>query len=54
MPHEFLGAYYLEHDMSWTAAADFTARHRDLSAIDQIISGYESGSKVDNLMCIDN
>ncbi|XP_031552629.1 uncharacterized protein C1orf50 homolog [Actinia tenebrosa] len=37
-PHEFLGAYQLEADMSWTKAEDIARRSKDIQMVDQLLS----------------
>lgn len=37
-PHEFLGAYKLEADMSWTKAEDVAKRSKDIEMVDQLLS----------------
>ncbi|XP_072041014.1 uncharacterized protein C1orf50 homolog [Amphiura filiformis] len=37
-PHEFLGAYHLEHDMSWTPAKEVEKRRNDFAAIDKLLN----------------
>ena len=37
-PHEFLGAYRLEADMSWTKAEDVERRSKDIALVDQLLS----------------
>ena len=37
-PHEALGAYRLEADMSWTKAEDVARRSKDIALVDQLLS----------------
>ncbi|KXJ12942.1 uncharacterized protein C1orf50 homolog [Exaiptasia diaphana] len=37
-PHEFLGAYKLEADMSWTKAEDVAKRSKDIQMVDHLLS----------------
>lgn len=37
-PHEFLGAYKLEADMSWTKAEDVAKRSKDIMMVDHLLS----------------
>lgn len=37
-PHEALGAYRLEADMSWTKAEDVERRSKDIALVDQLLS----------------
>ena len=37
-PHEFLGSYRLEADMSWTKAEDVERRSKDIALVDQLLS----------------
>ncbi|KAM7438309.1 hypothetical protein ABFA07_012127 [Porites harrisoni] len=37
-PHDYLGAYKLEADMSWTIAEDVERRSRDIALVDQLLS----------------
>lgn len=37
-PHESLGAYKLEADMSWTKAEDVERRSKDIALVDQLLS----------------
>jgi len=37
-PHEALGSYRLEADMSWTKAEDVERRSRDIALVDQLLS----------------
>ena len=38
-PHEYLGGYRLESDMSWTQATQLDRKDRELAAINQILDG---------------
>jgi len=38
-PHEFLGGYRLEADMSWTAESQVEQKDRELNVIDHILTG---------------
>ena len=53
-PHEFLGAYQLEHDMSWTPAKEVEKRRQDFAAIDKVLNSqiaitYENKPNFDGL-----
>ncbi|XP_025906854.1 uncharacterized protein C1orf50 homolog [Nothoprocta perdicaria] len=37
-PHEFLGAYKLQHDMSWTPFEDVERRDAEIKALDKLLS----------------
>ena len=37
-PHEYLGAYKLEHDFSWTPAKEVEKRQNDFAAIDKVLN----------------
>ncbi|TRZ25241.1 hypothetical protein HGM15179_001927 [Zosterops borbonicus] len=37
-PHEFLGAYKLQHDMSWTPFEDIERRDAEISALEKLLS----------------
>lgn len=37
-PHEALGAYRLEADMSWTKAEDVERRSKDIAMVDHLLS----------------
>ncbi|CAH1772237.1 unnamed protein product [Owenia fusiformis] len=37
-PHEFLGSFKLEHDMSWTEYKDIEKRGQDFAMIDKILN----------------
>jgi len=41
-PHTFLASYRLEADMSWTQASKLEQKDRELSVINQILSGNKS------------
>ncbi|PIK41693.1 hypothetical protein BSL78_21459 [Apostichopus japonicus] len=41
-PHEFIGAYRLEHDMTWTLAKDFERRGEEYKIVHQILSKHAS------------
>lgn len=36
--HEYLGAYRLEHDFSWTLAKDVEERAKNFAAIDKVLN----------------
>jgi len=38
-PHQFLGGYRLEADMSWTAESKVHQKDRELSVINHILTG---------------
>ncbi|GAB0198654.1 hypothetical protein GRJ2_002330800 [Grus japonensis] len=37
-PHEFLGAYKLQHDMSWTPFEDIERRDAEINILDKLLS----------------
>ncbi|XP_064028432.1 uncharacterized protein C1orf50 homolog isoform X1 [Pogoniulus pusillus] len=37
-PHEFLGAYKLQHDMSWTPFEDIERRDAEINTLDKLLS----------------
>ncbi|POI33092.1 hypothetical protein CIB84_003156, partial [Bambusicola thoracicus] len=37
-PHEFLGAYKLQHDMSWTPFEDIERRDAEMNILDKLLS----------------
>uniref|UniRef100_A0A8C8SAD8 Chromosome 1 open reading frame 50 n=1 Tax=Pelusios castaneus TaxID=367368 RepID=A0A8C8SAD8_9SAUR len=37
-PHEFLGAYKLQHDMSWTSSENIEKRDAEISILDKLLS----------------
>uniref|UniRef100_A0A8C4KE79 Chromosome 1 open reading frame 50 n=1 Tax=Dromaius novaehollandiae TaxID=8790 RepID=A0A8C4KE79_DRONO len=37
-PHEFLGAYKLQHDMSWTPFEDIDRRDAEINLLDKLLS----------------
>uniref|UniRef100_A0A8B9IJ53 Chromosome 1 open reading frame 50 n=1 Tax=Anser cygnoides TaxID=8845 RepID=A0A8B9IJ53_ANSCY len=37
-PHEFLGAYKLQHDMSWTPSEDIERRDAEINILDKLLS----------------
>ncbi|XP_029434958.1 uncharacterized protein C1orf50 homolog isoform X2 [Rhinatrema bivittatum] len=37
-PHEFLGSYKLQHDMSWTPHGNIEQRDQEISIIDKVLS----------------
>jgi len=37
-PHEFLGAYKLQHDMSWTPFEDIERRDAETNVLDKLLS----------------
>ncbi|XP_039365488.1 uncharacterized protein C1orf50 homolog [Mauremys reevesii] len=37
-PHEFLGAYKLQHDMSWTSSENTEKRDAEISILDKLLS----------------
>ncbi|XP_071840514.1 uncharacterized protein C1orf50 homolog [Apostichopus japonicus] len=41
-PHEFIGAYRLEYDMTWTLAKDFERRGEEYKIVHQILSKHAS------------
>lgn len=41
-PHEFIGAYRLEHDMTWTLAKDFERRGEEYKIVQQLLSKHAS------------
>ncbi|KAF7693105.1 uncharacterized protein C1orf50 homolog [Silurus meridionalis] len=41
-PHEFLGAYKLQHDMSWTPIEDVEKRDAEISVIDKLLNSQSS------------
>jgi len=41
-PHEFIGAYRLEYDMSWTSIEDVDARSEQFAMIDKILNTQKS------------
>lgn len=48
-PHEFLGAFKLEHDMSWTEAKDVSKREDELQIINKILDASQSVNATTNL-----
>lgn len=38
IPHEFLGAYKLQHDMSWTPFEDIEKRDAEINILDKLLS----------------
>ncbi|XP_041479836.1 uncharacterized protein C1orf50 homolog [Lytechinus variegatus] len=41
-PHEYLGCYKLEHDMSWTPEKDIRKRGEEIALIDKLLSSQAS------------
>ena len=37
-PHEYLGCYRLEHDMSWTPSEQMEQRGQELAVVDKILN----------------
>lgn len=37
-PHEFLGAYKLQHDMSWIPFEDIERRDAEMKTLDKLLS----------------
>lgn len=37
-PHEFLGAYKLQHDLSWTPFEDIERRDAEMNILDKLLS----------------
>lgn len=48
-PHEFIGAYRLENDMSWTSLHDVAQRDADMAAIKAIVGARTVLSDASNL-----
>lgn len=38
-PHEFIEAYRLEHDLTWTTSKEFEKRAAQYAAIEHIVTG---------------
>ncbi|XP_022090374.1 uncharacterized protein C1orf50 homolog [Acanthaster planci] len=41
-PHEYIGCYRLEHDMSWTPEEDMKRRSQEIGLIDQLLTSQAS------------
>ncbi|XP_078281386.1 uncharacterized protein C1orf50 homolog [Rhinoraja longicauda] len=41
-PHEFLGAYKLQHDMSWTPYKEINRRDAEMGLIDKLLSQHQT------------
>ncbi|XP_063224506.1 uncharacterized protein C1orf50 homolog isoform X2 [Bacillus rossius redtenbacheri] len=42
-PHEFVGAYRLEQDQSWTPEEEMDAREAEIAALDRVVSSSKAG-----------
>ncbi|XP_051895152.1 uncharacterized protein C1orf50 homolog [Pristis pectinata] len=44
-PHEFLGAYKLQHDMSWTPYKEINKRDAEIGLIDKLLTEHQTHSE---------
>ncbi|XP_076315287.1 uncharacterized protein C1orf50 homolog [Tachypleus tridentatus] len=44
-PHNFLGSFKLEHDLSWTPSGDISRKSEEMAAIEKILHASEVTSK---------